>query len=253
MLEIDPLNSENFMYKVPQNNNKFEFLSHTMPLKLKDINPNLKIRFAIIYTNKRILIIKKLESDLQIKCERWPAVFTKSCPININYSKYAKKICTTCRGLSIAHKEIWDDFKKSDSDYIVIFEDDAEIESEQAIDLFFNKLNNLSADITYLGHCFGHLCLHSYVLNKYAVRILLDHVRTCGTAIDEQISDLITDGSITAEFVENKNCREHWTQGFILQSGVDTKDGSYQEYEAYEDNKNFKIAFEEVDFNNQIN
>ena len=39
VLEIDPLNSENFMYKVPQNNNKFEFLSHTMPLKLKDINP----------------------------------------------------------------------------------------------------------------------------------------------------------------------------------------------------------------------
>lgn len=39
VLEIDPFNSENFLYKIPQRNNKFEFVSHTMPLKMKDKNP----------------------------------------------------------------------------------------------------------------------------------------------------------------------------------------------------------------------
>jgi len=196
-----------------------------------------KYRFAVIYVDERLPIVEKLENDLEIKLEKWPAVFTQSCPKNENYSLYAQKYCKTCRGLSIAHKEIWEDFNNSDSDYILIFEDDAELESLDKIDEIYEKLNNINADITYMGHCYGHLCLHAYVLTKDGVKILLENTKSCGAALDEQISQLITDQIIEAEFVKNPTEKKHWTQGFFHQVGKTDTDGSLQKYVEYEKEK----------------
>ena len=189
-----------------------------------------KYRFAVIYTDKRLPMVEKLEKDLDIKLERWPAVFTNSCPRNKNYSMYAKKFCSTCRGLSIAHKEIWHDFVNSDSNYILIFEDDAQVESIGKIDEIYKKLNNIEADITYMGHCYGHLCLHAYVLTREGAKILLENIQTCGAAIDEQLSQMITDNIIEAEFVKNPGEKKHWTQGLFHQVGKTDGDGSMQSY-----------------------
>ena len=188
-------------------------------------------RYAVIYSEKRKKTVDKLELDLGVDIERWPAVFTESCPFNQGYSVFKKKKCKTCRGLTIAHKEIWDDFIHSDADYIVIFEDDAEIESINVLPMISDKLNNLTSDMTYLGHCFDTLCNHAYVLNKKAAQVLSENVKTCGQALDEQIETIIKSGIITAEYVQNKNGREHWTQGLIYQTGADTMDGSMQSYD----------------------
>jgi len=196
-----------------------------------------KYRYAVIYSKKRLNNVNKLENDLNIKLEKWPAVFTESCPRNKNYSLYAKKFCTTCRGLSIAHKEIWEDFINSDSEYILIFEDDAKLESSSRLNLIYDKLNNINADITYLGHCYGHLCLHAYVLTKEGAKILIENVKTCGAALDEQISLLISDKIIEAEFVKNPNEKKHWTQGLFHQIGINDGDGSMQQYKDYEKNQ----------------
>ena len=204
--------------------------------KLLSFN-NKKYRYAVIYSKKRLNNVIKLENDLNIKLEKWPAVFTESCPKNKNYSLYAKKFCTTCRGLSIAHKEIWEDFISSDSEFILIFEDDAELESLSKLNFIYEKLNNINADITYLGHCYGHLCLHAYVLTKEGAKILIENIKTCGAAIDEQISLLINDNIIEAEFVKNPNEKKHWTQGLFHQIGINDGDGSMQQYKDYEKNK----------------
>ena len=196
-----------------------------------NINTINKTRYAVIFSEKRQQTVARLEKDLGIKLERWPAVFTSSCPLNENYSSNIKKKCKTCRGLTIAHKEIWDDFIHSDANYIVIFEDDAEIESIYAIPKISEKLNNLTADITYLGHCFDTLCNHAYVLNKKAAKALYEKVKTCGQALDEQIETIIKNGTITADYVQNISGRKHWTQGLIYQTGSSTVDGSMQSYE----------------------
>lgn len=39
VLQIDPNNSNNFLYSIPKNQNKYEFLHYKMPLRIKDINP----------------------------------------------------------------------------------------------------------------------------------------------------------------------------------------------------------------------
>lgn len=39
VLQIDPNNSNNFLYQIPTSQNKFEFLYHKMPLRVKNINP----------------------------------------------------------------------------------------------------------------------------------------------------------------------------------------------------------------------
>mgnify|MGYP001302307934 CR=1 FL=1 len=193
-----------------------------------------KYRFAVIYTEKRLPYIEKLEKDINLTLEKWPAVFTKSCPRNQNYSLYAKKFCTTCRGLSIAHREIWDDFVNSEADYILIFEDDAEVESLDKLDEIYDKLNNINSDITYLGHCYGHLCLHAYVLTKDGAKILLENIKTCGAAIDEQVSQLVQDKYIESEIVKNPGEKSHWTQGYFHQIGKTDGDGSLQTYKDYE-------------------
>lgn len=192
-----------------------------------------KYRFAVIYTEQRLINVNKLEKDLNINLEKWPAVFTNSCPRNQNYSLYAKKFCTTCRGLSIAHREIWDDFNNSDAEYILIFEDDAEVESLDKVNEIYKILNNINSDITYLGHCYGHLCLHAYVLTKEGSKILLENVKTCGPAIDEQISQLISDKVIESTFVKNPTEKKHWTQGYFHQIGKTDGDGSMQQYVDY--------------------
>ena len=192
-----------------------------------------KIRFCVIYSDKREENVAKLEKDLDIILEKWPAIFTDSCPGNNNFSLYAKKLCKTCRGLSIAHKEIWYDFINSESDFIVIFEDDAELESSKCLNIFYDKINNLTADITYLGHCYKHLCLHAYALNQQGAKILVQNIKNCGPAIDEQISQLIVTKIIDAEFVKNSNEKEHWTNGLFHQIGKTDSDGSLQKYSEY--------------------
>ena len=197
-----------------------------------------KIRFCVINSDKRKANVDKLEKDIDITLEKWPAVFTDTCPGNNNYSLYAKKLCKTCRGLSIAHKEIWYDFINSESDFIVIFEDDAELESSKCLNIFYDKINNLTADITYLGHCFGHLCLHAYALSKEGAKILTQNVKNCGPAIDEQLSQLILTKIIDAEFVKNPNEKSHWTNGLFHQIGKTDSDGTLQQYSDY-NNANF--------------
>ena len=74
------------------------------------------------------------------------------------------------------------------------------------------------------------ICLHAYVLTREGAKILLENIQTCGAAIDEQLSQMITDNIIEAEFVKNPDEKEHWTQGYFHQVGKTDGDGSMQVY-----------------------
>ena len=190
--------------------------------KIEYTDKNLDLRkfcFCVIDGYKRKENIKNLENALGLKLERWPGIFTRSCPGKWNKTKKQSE-----RGVTLAHILLWNNLlKRQDKEYMVIFEDDAipslEINFKNN---FMQAISNLEADITRLGYCKyskEFLCSHAYVINKKCVRKLLDNIDDC-SIVDNQISNLERKGIISVKNIDPKyyeGQKNHWTSGLFHQ------------------------------------
>ena len=178
-----------------------------------------KFCFCVIDGDKRKENIKKLENALDLKLERWPGIFTKSCP-----SKWNKTDMHTERGVTLAHLSLWRNLlKREDKEYMVIFEDDAIPSVEGNLKSYFmDAISEIEADITRLGYCRypkGDFCLHAYVIKKKCVGKLLDNIDEC-SIIDNQLLDLEKKGIISIRNIDDKHFKsqkKHWTSGLFHQ------------------------------------
>ena len=178
-----------------------------------------KFCFCVIDGDKRKENIKKLENALDLKLERWPGIFTKSCP-----SKWNKTDIHTERGVTLAHMSLWRNLlKREDKEYMVIFEDDAipSVESNFK-NCFKDAISEIEADITRLGYCRylkGDFCLHAYIIKKNCAEKLLDNIDEC-SIIDNQLIDLEKKGIISIKNIDAKHFKDqkkHWTSGLFHQ------------------------------------
>lgn len=171
--------------------------------------------FTVITSDKRNEIVNKLETDIQQKLERWPAIFTSLCPSRLNKSTKKNE-----RGLILAHRCIWESVVKSNYSKVVIFEDDACKSSETSVNIMNNCLKTMTTDVLFLGWCHHTdlykmpLCTHAYALTKAACMMLLAEVDQCGPAIDIALQNT----SLTWSLCERPDDEPtHWTQGCFHQ------------------------------------
>ena len=171
--------------------------------------------YTVISSDKRNEIIEQLERNLGEKLERWPGIFTLPCPPYLNRSKKKNE-----RGLTLAHRAIWERVVKSNYAKVVIFEDDAVISSDTSIDIMRRCLHKMNTEVLFLGWCHHDskfrmpVCCHAYALTKTACMKLLAHFDQCGPVVDEYLQN----SSLTWSLCERPHDEpQHWTQGCFHQ------------------------------------
>ena len=174
-----------FYIKIREKNNLHKSLKFT---------GDPKVLYTVILGNKkeRLKNVQDFGQQLKQSLEYWPAIYTKPCPTKLSNNLKRQQ---TVRGLLLAHKQIWERFKASSYDLLVIFEDDVNISSPNSIESMHQEFKNLRVDLLYLGYCTYpyHIvgppwCTHAYALTKKGVQILLDNFNQCSSlAIDDYL------------------------------------------------------------------
>jgi len=133
----------------------------------------------------------------------WPPIFSPGrCPAAKSMSgselgPNAKKPGFS-RGLTIAHLEIWRDFrrrrmvstKNDSSDALFIMEDDAECSVMNCGNITVSELQTFKSDIHFFGWCYKKeiwkppMCTHAYAISISGINKLVDMIDPCGTAVN---------------------------------------------------------------------
>lgn len=121
----------------------------------------------------RVEHAKKMTIDLPFSVSFWWSVYAPNCP-----TRNAKG---NDRGVSMAHYQIWADFEfqgrhkrgkdrliASDSDVLIVFEDDAVIAVKDVKASLEVEISDMSTDLLFLGWCYGRrgmLIYHNLFFN----------------------------------------------------------------------------------------
>jgi hypothetical protein len=141
------------------------------------------------------------------------------------------------RGVTLAHRNVWNAATRRGSKRTLIFEGDATPVSETAATAVA-KASRSDADIFYLGWCYGipgqsqPLCCHAYMLSAKAVSCLLDMVPVNGCTPRQKLAPLdhlfrtaARRYGLTWELAEDPwDAPGHWTKGPFHQIGDEDPD-----------------------------
>ena len=123
----------------------------------------------------------------------WPSMYVQDCP------GFIKTTRNQCRGVSMAHYQIWADWEyqgrlgsnkayASDSDVLVVFEDDAVITVKNITQSLEQELSpgTMKSDYNLLGWCYEDenkytmpLCTHAYAVTRAGVKKILAAWNIC--------------------------------------------------------------------------
>ena len=145
------------------------------------------------------------------------------------------------RGVAFSHFQIWYDFvsqgekykgEVSDSDILVLLEDDAVIAINNVEKVLYDEFNSMTTDHLFLGWCYGRrhmpMCTHAYAITRKAAIRIVQHFDICyPQAIDAQLRMLSDKGVFTwrkpkpesykdlrSGFEDNPN---YFTRGIFIQ------------------------------------
>lgn len=136
------------------------------------------------------------------------------------------------RGLTLAHRLVWEEAQRRSARYVLVLEKDAVASSSDTAEQIEQALL-YPADVTYLGWCYGQnmshppLCTHAYVLSRDAVNALLDSIPTLGCVpgralppLDHIFRRVIEFKGLSWKKVNNpRKAPRHWTSGIFHQEG----------------------------------
>ena len=132
---------------------------------------------------RRIEHAKLTAQALPFPVEFWWSLYVPDCP--------GRKTKGNDRGVAMAHWQIWSDFEyqsrkghskaiATDSDVLVVFEDDAVIAVKDIVRALENELSpqTMTSDLNFLGWCYGRrgmpMCTHAYAVTRKGVRKVIE-------------------------------------------------------------------------------
>ena len=150
--------------------------------------------------NWRIENGKRTAAELPFKVEYYYSIHAPACPNRKNKGND--------RGVTLSHYLIWHDFvtqgykfpqKVSDSDILVLLEDDAVVAVNNVHQVLLDELSDMSTDHLFLGWCYGRrympMCTHAYAITRPLARRLVEQFDLCFPhAIDAQLKLLADRG-----------------------------------------------------------
>jgi hypothetical protein len=164
------------------------------------------------------LFVEGENSTTELDVRRWNA---NGVPDNLRRKPWGFQ-----RGLTIAHKEVWEEFVQnhlhiphnqsaSTLPVLVVFEDDAICVMENCQNVTMKWLQSMSTDLAYLGWCsmdkaarIPPVCTHAYAVSVHGARKLLHEIKPCRQAIDLQLHELGKQGAITWSFPDVGGIRD---------------------------------------------
>lgn len=160
----------------------------------------------------------------------WPPIMAYHCTQN-------ETVYDKGHGSNLVHYEIWDDFykqhrghrghpgsgggssggsscggKQAKEDVLLIFEYDAYLGSEHAVQSILEGVSQMQTDFLFLGYCFKRrqhprltnrspYCLHAYAITISGAKKLTDLLDICGPFADAQLSNFFNDGLISWSYL----------------------------------------------------
>jgi hypothetical protein len=136
---------------------------------------------------------KYTASQLPFDVQFWFSLHAPPCPNRKNKGND--------RGVALSHYQIWLDFvtqgekykeSASDSDILVLLEDDAVIAVPNIAQILENEFNSMTTDHLFLGWCYGRrympMCTHAYAITRSTAQRLVKNFDICfPQAIDAQL------------------------------------------------------------------
>eukprot|EP01039_Chlorochromonas_danica_P004163 gene4163-4572_t len=170
----------------------------------------------------------------------WPPIMAYHC--TTNETSYDKG-----HGSNLVHYEIWDHFYKhrrscgiQKNDVLLIFEYDAYLGSENAVQTILESVSRMKTDFLFLGYCFKRrqhprlnnrspYCLHAYAITISGAKKLTDLLDLCGPFADAQLSNFFNDGLISWSYLnisyDNKYVEKLFQTEGLHMSGYFLYDG----------------------------
>jgi len=158
--------------------------------------------------------------------EEFPGVVTEPCARRETLRRPAHE-----RGVTLAHRAVWEEARRRASPFTLIFEGDAVPALPTAREAVDEAMRE-KVDVSYLGWCYSAkpvppLCAHAYLLSATAVEALLASVPETGCRedgplppLDHLLRQTILERGLSWVQAENpRGATAHWSQGPFHQHG----------------------------------
>ena len=186
---------------------------------------NMKIESAHLRRKQAEETIKLLPFPVVI----WSSMYAQDCP--------EAKPRMIPRGCDISHYQIWNNWEyegrlgshksmASDSDVLIVFEDDAVITVKNITRSLEQELSpeNMISDLILFGWCFEKLCLHAYAVTRAGVTKILSAWDICSSlSVDNALKNIASKGIITWQKARPESYSdrlEEFRNGSSVQKGM---------------------------------